>query len=57
MQYTDDIDFVSTSQKYLERMMNVLESELPPRHLHCNKNKTQKVDMSKEETEWQNIKT
>ena len=57
MQYADDIDFVSTSQDYIERMMDVLDSELPPRHLHCNKNKTQKVHVSKEGTEWQNIKT
>ena len=57
MQYADDIDFVSTSQDYLDRVMDVIDTELPPRHLHCNRNKTQRVHVSKEGTEWQNIRT
>ena len=57
MQYADDIDFVSTSHDYLEGVMNILETELPPCHLHCNRNKTQRVHVSNEGTEWQNIKT
>ena len=48
MQYADDIDFVSTSHDYLEEVMEVLDTELPLRHLHCNRNKTQRVHVSKE---------
>ena len=57
MQYADNIDFVSTSHDYLEEVMEVLDTELPLRHLHCNTNKTQRVHVSKEGIEWQNIKT
>ena len=57
MQYANDIDFVSTSHDYLEEVMEVLDTELPLRHLHCNTNKTQRVHVSKEGIEWQNIKT
>ena len=56
MQCADDIDFVSTSHDYLEEVMEVLDTELPLRHLHCNRNKTQRVHVSKKEIEWQNIK-
>ena len=30
MQYADDINFVSTSQDYLKKGMDVLDTELPP---------------------------
>ena len=46
MQYAD-IDFVSTGQDYLKKVMDVLDTELPPWQLHCNRNKTQRVHMSK----------
>ena len=46
MQYADDIDFVSTSHDYLEEVMEVLDTELPLRHLLCNRNKTQRVHVS-----------
>ena len=37
--------------------MDVLDRELLPQHLHCNRNKTQRVYVNKEGTEWQNIRT
>ena len=42
---------------YLKTVMDVLDRELLPQHLHCNRNKTQRVNVNKEGTEWQNIKT
>ena len=43
MQYADDTDFISTSHSFLEDVLKVLDTELPPRHLICNTEKTQCV--------------
>ena len=42
---------------YLKTVMDVLDRELLPQHLHRNRNKTQRVNVNKEGTKWQNIKT
>ena len=57
MQYADDTDFISTSHDFLEDVMNVLDIELPPRHLVCNTDKTQRVHVYREGQDWQKNKT
>lgn len=57
MHYADDTDFISTSHSYLEDVMKVLDTELPPRHLICTAEKTQRIHVFRESEEWQKAKT
>ena len=53
MQYANDTDFISTSHSFLEDLLKVLDTELPPR----NTDKTQRVHVCRESEEWKKIKT
>ena len=57
MQYADDTDFISTSHSFLEDVLKVLDTELPPRHLICNTEKTQRVHVCRESEEWKKTMT
>ena len=57
MQYADDTDFVSTSHTFLEDIMNVLDTELPSHHFKCNREKTQRIQICKNNNEWRKSKT
>ena len=57
MQYDDDTDFISTSHSFFEDVLKVLDTELPPRHLICNTQKTQRVHVCRESEEWKKTKT
>ena len=57
MQYADDTDFISSSHSFLEDVLKVLDTELPPRHLICNTEKTQRVHVCRESEEWKKTMT
>ena len=58
MQYADITDFVSTNQDFLKDVMIVLDTKQSNTiYLVCNTEKTQRVNVSRDEQDWQKNNT